>query len=304
MPNIFVSIINYNGKENTLSCLRSLDDININGFKLNIVVVDNGSKDVFNPENIYKYFKLKIIRNEENLGFSGGQNVGIRHALKSGADYVVVLNNDVILDKNLFTQLLKTFDLKKDCGLVSPKIYFAKGSEFHKNRYDEKDLGKVIWYAGGKLDLKNIIGAHKGVDEVDKGQYDLLEPTDFTSGCCVMIKKEVFEKVGFFDEKYFLYYEDNDLNQRAKKNGYGIYYQPKAVLWHLNASSAGGSGSSLQDYYITRNRMLFGFKYASFRAKTALFKESLKLIFSGRLWQKTAIFDFYKGRFGKGSYNL
>ena len=305
MPNIFVSVINYNGKKNTLSCLKSLDKVNIDGFNLTVVVVDNASSEIFNADkNEFKNFNLKILRSDKNLGFSGGQNLGIKFALENGADYVVVLNNDVVLDKNLFLELLKTFEEKKDCGLVSPKIYFAKGHEFHKKRYKKEELGKVIWYAGGNNDWPNVIGSHRGVDEVDNGQYERLEETDFASGCCLIAKREVFDKIGLFDERYFLYYEDNDLSQRAKKRGFGIYYQPKAVLWHLNAGSTGGSGSLLHDYYITRNRLLFGFKFASKRARLALFREGLKLIFSKAKWKRVAVFDFFLGRFGKGSYSV
>ncbi len=303
MKKVFVSIINFNGSKNTRECLQSIDNLNTSGLELNVVVIDNASKEKLElEENFLKNASLKIILNKKNLGFSGGQNLGIKYALEKKADYVVVLNNDVLIDKNLLLELLKTFEIKKDCGIVSPKIYFAKGHEFHKERYKEDERGKVIWYAGGKMDWKNVLAFHKGVDEVDKGQYDVLEKTDYASGCCMMIKKEVFESVGFFDDDYFLYYEDNDLCQRAKKKGFESYYQPKAILWHLNAGSAGGSGSKLQDYYITRNRLLFGFKYASLRTKTALLKEGLRLLFSGRKWQKKGVLDFFMGKFGKGSF--
>jgi hypothetical protein len=304
MPKVFVSIVNYNGKDITASCLKSLDKISVKDFELNVVVVDNGSEEVFETKEIYKNFKPTIIRSNQNLGFSGGQNSGIKYALKNGADYVVILNNDVLLSEDFIVELLKTFVEKKDCGLVSPKIYFAKGHEFHKDKYSESELGKVIWYAGGKIDWKNLLASHRGVDEVDMGQYENLEGTDFASGCCEMIKKEVFERTGLFDERYFLYYEDNDLSQRAKKYGFKIYYQPKAMLWHLNAGSTGGSGSLLQDYFITRNRLLFGYKFAPLRTKIALVKESLKIIFSGRALQKKGVLDFYLGRFEKGSYNV
>lgn len=305
MTNVFISIVNFNGNKDTLSCLKSLEKIKVKDFNLNVVVVDNGSKEVF-KENAkdFKNFKLHLLRSEENLGFSGGQNLGIKLALVNNTDYVLVLNNDVYIDENLIINLLETFEKQKDAGLVSPKIYFAKGHEYHKDRYKESDLGKVIWYAGGKMDWGNVLAFHKGVDEVDKGQFESLEKTDYTSGCCVMIKREVFEKVGLFDEKYFLYYEDNDLSQRAKRKGFESYYQPKAVIWHINAGSAGGSGSKLQDYYITRNRLLFGFKYASIRARTALLKEGLKLLISGREPQKRGVKDFLMGRFGKGSFSI
>ena len=152
------------------------------------------------------------------------------------------------------------------------------------------------------MDWKNVIASHRGVDEVDRGQFESLEKTDFASGCCIMAKKEVFEKTGFFDEKYFLYYEDNDLCQRAKKLGFEIYFQPKGMLWHINAGSTGGSGSEMQDYYITRNRLMFGFKYAPLRAKFAIFRESAGLLLKGRRWQKKGVTDYYLGNLGKGSY--
>ena len=145
---------------------------------------------------------------------------------------------------------------------------------------------------------------HRGVDEVDNGQFEKVEKTNFASGCCMLVKQEVFEKVGFLDEKFFLYYEDSDLCERVRRSGYSIMYSPKAILWHKNAGSAGGSGSSLQDYYITRNRMLFGFRYASLRSKLALFKESMMILAKGRYWQRRGILDFYLGRFERGSFNV
>jgi len=302
MTKIFVSILNYNGNKDTHACLQSLEEVEKQESEINVVVVDNASREKFTDDEKYKNFSLKIIRSEINLGFSGGQNLGIKYSLENGADYIVILNNDVLLDKNLIVELLKTFD-EKDCGIISPKIYFAKGHEFHKDRYQSEDLGKVIWYAGGKMDWQNVIASHIGVDEVDKGQYQNVKEIDFASGCCEMIKKEVFEKAGFFDDRYFLYYEDNDLSQRAKAHNFKIFYQPKALMWHLNAGSAGGSGSALQDYYITRNRLLFGFSYCSLRAKIALTKESCKNILSGRPWQKKGAVDFYLRKFGKGSYH-
>ena len=300
MPKVFVSIINFNGKKDTLKCLQSVNELNKKGFDLSVVVLDNGSKEPFETDRKYN-FDLKIIRSDRNLGFSGGQNLGIKYALGKEADFVLILNNDVTLDKDLIKNLLSSFD-NGNYGLVSPKIYFEKGKEFHKGLYKENDLGKVIWYAGGVMDWQNVIGFHRGVDQVDKGQFDKAGETDFVSGCCMLVKKEVFEKVGLFVDKYFLYYEDNDLSQRAKKEGFSSFYEPKGFLWHDNAGSAGGSGSSLQDYYITRNRLLFGTRYASLRAKTALIKESIMILLKGRKWQKKGVLDFYTGKMGKGSY--
>jgi len=302
MKTVFVSIINYNGTANTLECLKSLNNQKTS-FPLCVLVVDNGSKTPFSVNhNNFKNFRFKLISNKDNLGFSGGHNTGIRFALEHGADYVLLLNNDTLADSRLIEELVKVAETDRKIGIIGPKIYFSKGYEFHKDRYTPSELGKVIWYAGGVMDWDNVLGFHRGVDEVDKGQYDRLEETQFVSGCCMLIKKEVFQKIGFLDERYFLYYEDIDYNERVRKGKYTIMYVPTALIWHKNAASAGGSGSNLQDYYITRNRMLLGFTYAPFHAKTALIRESLETLLTGRKWQRRGIIDFYMRKFGKGSY--
>lgn len=303
MKSVFVSLLNFNGEKNTLECLESLRKINFGDIDLTILVVDNASTESLNLESDLRgKIKIKVIKNKKNLGFSGGNNVGIKYALENKADYVLILNNDTYVDSNFLTELLKAAEEDKKIGILIPKIYFAPGFEYHKDRYSEKEKGKVFWYAGGKMDWKNIIGSNRGVDEVDKGQFDKTEETEIATGCCMLIRKEALENAGYFDEDYFLYYEDADLTMRAKNKGFKVVYVPKSVVWHKNAGSAGGSGSVLQDYYITRNRLLFGFKYASIRAKLALFRESLVLLFKGRKWQKCGVIDFYLERFGKGSY--
>lgn len=307
MRSIAIVILNFNGEKDTLECLKSIQNLETDGFELFTIVVDNASKKEFSPPvggSELRTGELKIIQNKENLGFSGGNNVGIRYALENNADYILILNNDTLVDKNLVLELVKVAQSDKSIGIITPKIYFAKGYEFHKNRYKESEEGKVIWYVGGLMDWRNVIGVHRGVDEVDGGQYEKVQEADFASGCCMFIKREVFEKIGFFDERYFLYYEDNDLSQRAKSEGFKIIYSPKAVLWHKNAGSAGGSGSELQDYYITRNRLLFGMRHVPFRSKISLIRESISLFFNGRNWQKRGVWDFYLGRFGRGSFKI
>ena len=300
---IFVAAINFNNSKITLKFLESLRKINKEDFQLFVTIVDNSTKEKIDiKENDFKDLNLKIIDPQKNTGFTGGNNLAIKYALSQNADYVLIINNDVVLDKDLVSELLKTIDSEENIGVAVPKIYFAKGFEFHKGRYKEEDLGKVFWYGGGKIDWKNMIATHRGVDEVDQGQFNKKEETEYATGCCMLIKKEVFEKVGLFDEKYFLYFEDADLSQRIKRAGYKIIYQPSATLWHENAGSTGGSGSLLQDYFMSRNRLMFGFKYAPFRTKLALFKESLKILLKGRPNQKKGVRDFYLKRFGKGSY--
>ena len=293
---IAIVVLNYNGKENTLACINSIKKLNKSNYKVKLIVVDNASNDG-SREALSKIKDITLVKNDKNLGYSGGNNIGIKHALSLGSEYILILNNDTIVEKSLIINLINS---AKKGDIVSPKIYFAKGFEFHKNRYKKEDLGKVIWYAGGKIDWQNVMGIHIGVDEIDHGQFSKRLEIDLATGACMLIKRQVFEKIGFFDEKYFLYLEDMDFCVRAKRAGFKIIFEPKAILWHKNASSGGGSGSGLQDYYISRNRLLFATKYAKARTKFAVFKQILSQINSPI--KRKALIDFVTFNFGKGSF--
>ncbi len=299
MKKIVVVTVNYNSQNYTRALLKSLEKVEIPNISLEIIVVDNGSKETLET---FEDKHSKVIRLDRNMGFSGGYNTGIKEALKEGAAYVLIINNDTIVNRDLIKNLLEVLEGNEKIGVTTPKIYFAKGHEYHEEKYKIEDLGKILWYAGGYTDWYHVKSVHRGVDEVDHGQYNKTEQVEFASGCCMMIKREVLEKTGLFDERYFLYYEDADLIERIKNAGYVIYYVPEATLAHFNASSTGGPGGKLHDYFLTRNQMLFGMKYAPVRSKLALIKQSLRLLFSGRPYQKRAIRDFYTGKFGKGSY--
>lgn len=302
MKKIFLVMINWNGGEMTGSSLKSLAKAKTNGFCLETVLVDNGSADG-SLEKIEKNFsKIKIIKEKENLGFAEGNNVGIRYALANGADYICLLNNDTRVSPDFLIELVKAAESQTEIGIVGGKIYFEKGYEFHQEEYKKADLGKVLWYAGGKIDWDNVYASHLGMNEIDKGQYDQTIETEYVNGCLMLIKKKVFASIGLLDPRYFLYFEENDFCQRAKKAGYKLYYAPRAVIWHLNAGSS-GPGSDLHDYFLTRNRLLFGMSWAPLRSKIALLKESWRMFKNGRKWQKIAVKNFYLGRFGKGSWN-
>lgn len=303
MKKIAIVILHFTNKDLTSQCLESIkkiSKINTKNLILKAIIVNNNHKE--NLKDLEKKFsKFIFIDSGKNLGFAGGNNIGIKQALKEGSDWIFLINNDTILDKNLLVQLFKSSSLIDKTGILGPKVYFAPGYEFHKERYKPEDQGKVIWYAGGLIDWKNVLASHRGVDEVDKGQYDQQEETDFVSGCAMFVKKEVFKKIGLLDERYFLYWEDVDFCRRAIKAGFRVVFVPQAKLWHANAGSS-QVGGPLHDYYLTRNRMLFGMKYAPLKTKFALFRESLRLLFTGRSWQKIGIRDFYLKRFGKGSF--
>ncbi len=308
IPKVSVIIVNWNRKDDTLETVRSLAKSKIPGFILEIYVIDNGSTDG-SQEAVIKLFEIevpgkiltKITKLKENLGFTGGNNIGMKDALSRDFDYVALLNNDTLVDENLVGNLIKEHDKNPKAGAISPKVYFERGFEFHKERYKKDELGKVFWYAGGILDWKNVYGSNRGVDEVDTGQFDEVTDTDFATGCFVMYKAQALKEVGLYDNRYFAYMEDADHAQRLKKAGWKVLYTPNAKLWH-KVSQSSGIGSGLNDYYLTRNRMLFGLKYAPLWTKQALIRESVRLLFTGRKWQKIGIRDYYLGRFGRGSW--
>ena len=295
---IAVVVLNYNGLGNTLDCLDSLAKLEKSKHKTEIVVVDNNSQDG-SGEALTKVKDIFFIQNQENLGYTGGNNIGIKYALKRGASHILILNNDTVVDKSL---IIKLIDTAKKGDIICPKIYFAPGFEFHKGRYSKKDLGRIIWYAGGQIDWQNIIGQHIGVDEIDHGQYSKSHKIDLATGAAMFVARSVFEKIGLFDDKYFLYLEDMDFCVRAKNANFKIIFEPKAIIWHKNAASSGGSGSKLQDYYITRNRLLFAFRHAPLVTKFALLRHTLAR--AKDPIKRKALIDFLTLNFGQGSYQI
>jgi len=305
MAKIALIVLNYKQAKLTIDTIKSLLQINHPKFDYQIFLVNNNppdeSLDIF-EEKYGHNKKINLISTGANLGYAGGNNFGIKIALRQNFDYYLIINNDVLVDKNFLYHLYKTAQSQKIPSIVGPKIYFAPGYEFHKDRYKKSEIGKVIWSAGGLMDWKNIYGSNLGVDQVDKGQFDKINTKlDFLTGCCFLIPKEILLHVGPFNEKYFMYLEDVEFCQRAKKLHYQLVYEPKSFIWHVNSGSS-SSGSNLHDYFITRNRLLFGLKYASLRTKIALIREAVKMFFTGRKWQKIAVLDYYIKNLNKGSW--
>ena len=305
VPKVGIIILTINALKMTQELLRDVAKLNTKGIEAKCVVVDNDSKD--GTQKVLKDWKLKnmdykFIEAGKNLGFAGGNNLGIKNALKSGCSYVILINNDLVLSKDLVTKLVEFMDQNPDIGMVSPKMYFAKGYEFHKERYSKEEIGKVFWYAGGIIDWNNILSAHRGVDEVDIGQYNQVWQTDFVNGACVIIRREVFDEIGFLDSSLFLYWEDADFSQRAKKAGFKVVYFPDTCVWHKVSTSTGGSGSSSNDYFLVRNRFYFALRYARFRVKMSVLRDTFRLALVGRPWQRKGAIDALLGVKGMGAW--
>lgn len=319
---IYSIILNYKKKDITIKCIQSIKKClippNINH---QILVIDNDSGDGIERSLANDYPDVTFLQTGANLGYTGGNNVAVQWILdkyqlsplesnqntSNAEDCILILNNDTYLNQNFYTEIVNGYNRHPKAGILSPKIYFAPESlpqniiDQKGDTYQLKPNDEVIWYAGGKFDWDNILGSHIGVDQVDEGQYNQEKQVDYASGCALFIPIKVMQTIKGFDPKYFMYYEDVDLNIRIKKLGFEIWYIPQAVIWHYNAISS-SVGSPLQDYFTTRNRLLFAFKFAKLRTKLAVLKQAFSFRANKIKWQ--AVKDFLTLKFEKGSFEI
>jgi hypothetical protein len=241
---IYTIILNRNGYQDSKECIQSLLQATYKNFI--IVLVDNGS-NTNEAELLENEFPaIKAIRIEKNLGFSGGNNIGIKYSLEQNADYILLLNNDTTVERNFLEPLLEKMLQDKQVGIVAPQI----------NYYSEPNR---VWSAGGKI-RKIRASGFADSDKLEPRLSKKDRGVDFVSGCCMLIRREVFEKVGTFDENYFLYVEDTDFCYRVIKAGYKICLTPKSKIYHKVNSSTKKNNSLLPLYYTTRNRLYFAKK--------------------------------------------
>lgn len=290
---VSIIILTINSKNMLLNMLENVSKLQTFDLEATCIVVDNGSTDgTKDIATNYKVpnMKYKFIETGKNLGFAGGNNVGIRQSLKSKSDYTVIVNDDVVMQKDFLLKMVKFMEENPKTGIASPKIYFTK------------DGKEVIWYAGGNIDWNNIYASHRGVDEVDNGQYNKSISTDSASGACMIINNGVFKKVGLLDEGFYLYWEDADFSQRVKRSGFEVVYAPVTYIWHKVSASGGGIGSKSNDYFLVRNRLSFAFRYAKPRTKFAVLRDTIRLSLFGRGWQKLGALHALIGKKGAGPW--
>jgi len=241
-PLVAIIILNWNGKEDTIKCLESMHAVTYANY--DIMIVDNGSTDGSVVCLRERYPEIDIIENTENLGFAGGNNVGITKAMDRSADYVLLLNNDVVVDLEFLQELVDVAESDQEVGFVGPKIYY----ESYKGKRD------VIEFAGARLNIRRGDSHHIGQNEADVGQHDKIREVDYITGACLLVKKEVIRKIGLIDPVYFMYWEDADWQIRGKKMGYKSVYVPASKVWHKISAASGGETKA---YFLTRNRFLF-----------------------------------------------
>jgi len=301
MDKIAIIIVHYNTDADTRETLASLDKLRTMGLEVRIFVVDNASKEPFALKKDTKpAWPTQVVRSDTNLGFTGGNNLGFEAASKEfDPDYFLLLNSDTLVDPNFLQYLYQRLADHSDWGVAVPKIYFAPGCEFHRDSYKKDERGRVIWYAGGSIDWDNLLTLHLGVDEVDRGQFATAGPVDFATGCCWLVRREVLASCGVFDDRYFLYYEDADLSRRVIKNGFQVGFAPEAIIWHKNGGSTAGSGSDLQTFYQTRNRLQFFFVHGNWLVRQRVVRLAWRLWCHGTRVEKLAARNFLTQKLGK-----
>jgi len=241
MKKVSVVTVNFNQPAVTEELLSSIEKTNTYT-NIEIIVVDNASKINPVPEWAAKYPAIKLIRSEINLGFAGGNNLGIKEAT---GDYLFLVNNDTEFTAGLIEKLVDILDTHEDVGLISPMIKY----------YNDKQL---IQYAGyTPMNYYTCRNSCIGLRQKDEGQFDhIIGPTAYCHGAAMMIRKEAIDKAGTMAESFFLYYEEVDWCEHILRTGYKAWVNTDALIYHKESVSV-GKKSKLKEYFMNRNRILF-----------------------------------------------
>jgi hypothetical protein len=238
-----VVVLSWNGREDTLACLASLADVDWPG--LDVICVDNGSEDGSAAAVRERFPHVLVRENGENLGYAGGNNVGIRAAFERGADWVLLLNNDATLAREAIHALDDVARQRPRAGMLGGKVLFAEPPH-------------DVWFAGQRFNpTLGYSGRPRGYRKPDGPRYEAVLPVDRVVGACMAISRAVIERVGMFDDELFAYVEDVDWCLRAREAGFEVLLVPQAHAWHRVAGSSGGeSASATSMYYGARNTIV------------------------------------------------
>lgn len=239
-PLVSIITVNYNGVSYTTDMLNSLQKISYS--EIEIIVVDNNSKE--DPSPLLSSFpSIKLIRSKENLGFAGGNNLGIAEA---SGKYVLFLNNDTEVHPHALEPLVETLESNPQIGAVSPKILF----------YNSRDKSTLQYAGSTGINPYTIRGEKIGSFEMDHGQYNDIRETSLGHGAAMMVPMEIIRKVGLIPDIYFLYYEEHDWFEMIKRDGFKVFYVGTSTIFHKESMTV-GQNSPLRSYYLTRGRLLF-----------------------------------------------
>lgn len=294
-PMVFTVILNTNRRDDTLACLASLEEGDYDNHS--IIVLDNNSADGSVQAVSTSFPAVHIVRLNENRGYAGNNNVGMRAALDQGAEWIFILNEDTVLAPDCLSRLVEVGESDSRIGMVGPMVY----------HYSEPE---IIQSAGGWVNRVWESG-HIGKNERDRGQFATPRSVDWLTGCGILARREVLEQVGLLDERFFIYWEETEWCIRARRAGWVLVHVPGARLWHKGVQTNYCPKPS-NTYYSTRNRFIAMAKHhASALAWTVAWGQTLRTLGSWTLkpkfrsmrphrdamWQ--GAMDFMAGRYGK-----
>jgi GT2 family glycosyltransferase len=306
-PLVYIVILNWNNADDTIECLQSISNSDFQSYVP--IVVDNGSTNGSDKEIRERFPAISMIKLASNLGYAKGNNVGIQYALESGADYILVLNNDTLIDETMLRKLVEFAETKPNAGIVGPLMFCA-------------DPENTLFAAGSFINWYKGDTTHRGMyqSEVDYPTPQIPEPADFIVGCGALVSRKFVEEVGIMNTEYFLNYEDVEWGLRAWQNGFEVWFTPDSIMWH-KVSSTLGKASPENTYYMTRNALLFFWKNAPIfwrwiaiisilmRSLRNIVAWTIKSQYKKKEYQQLrnanmkAIYDFILGQFGKGKFD-
>ena len=237
-PLVWIIVLNWNRPRDTIECISSLRELEYPAYR--ILIVDNGSTDD-SVEQFRGLPDVNLLTNEVNLGFAEGNNRGIDYALRRDADYILLLNNDTTVSSTLLDEMVYVAESDRHIGIVGPIIYYTERPD-------------VVWFAGMHFRY-GLYVVRRGLHL--KPPLSPIEQVDFASGCGMLVRRAMFERVGLFDPRFFMYYEDLDLCIRASKAGYRIVTATRAIMWHALSASTGGADSPLKQYHQIKSTFIF-----------------------------------------------
>ncbi|MBO6497572.1 MAG: glycosyltransferase family 2 protein [Roseivirga sp.] len=243
---VAIVLLNWNGFNHTIKCIESLRDITYNNAE--VVLVDNGSENS-EVEKLREIAGIKLIENDKNYGFTGGNNIGLKYAFEHGYDYLMMLNNDTIVEPGFLEPLINGFD--EGTGAVQPKIYTM-------------DPPDTIWNAGGKFNKWLGLTKTIGSGAKDNPSFDVQMEVDWITGCAMVFPARMISEIGYLDDNFFILFEDSDWSLRCRTKGYKLKYVPQSRIYHFESATAvsrvkgkEGFRSPFRQYINIRNHLYF-----------------------------------------------
>jgi len=261
VPKIAIIVLNWNGHDDTLECLRSLEAVSYANFE--VIAVDNGSIDGSVQALKETFPTLTVLENGENLGYAGGNNVGIHAALERGAEFILLLNNDTVVAPNILDEFVAGARRFPNAAALGGKIYRYADPEriWWADAHWVEDDGRFICPSEGALDSATM--------------EDGATKTDYVCGCAIFLRAGLIHEVGLLDVQYFLTFEETDWCFRVRRIGYDCLLIPTAKIWHKGSASFKGEESPLYSYFFTRNRLLFAERHLGARARAIVWRKTV-----------------------------